>query len=438
MAASQNPLSTWPSQSRSWTLVILLTVIYILSFIDRYILGLLIEPIKADLGLTDTQIGLILGPSFAIFYALMGLPLGWLADRKRRTWIIAGGLALWSLATALSGLSRNFAQLFLTRIGVGVGEATLSPCAMSLIADSFPPERRGKPIALYSMALSIGAGLAALAGAAVIGWAMTTEFINVPYIGALKPWQLTLIVVGLPGLLLVPIIFFMREPTRRQNNLGRVDEAPSMHEVIKFVIGKWPVALGFVSVFCFMILIGYSTSWGAPTFERTWGWSNIDYAKAIGITLLIVGPLTVNFAGWLSDKWYSKGRNDAPFLIALAGIPIMIIAGIAWPLMPNGHLAIIILGITMMGSALTSATGVTALLNIIPANMRGQVVALYYMTISLFGIGFGPLSIGLMNDYIFGEAGLRYSMAVLPIIFGLPLLAFLPRILRLYRNELNA
>ncbi|MEL7027630.1 MAG: MFS transporter, partial [Pseudomonadota bacterium] len=115
------------------TMVALLTVIYVLSFIDRYILGLLIEPIKADLNLTDTQIGLLLGPSFAIFYALMGLPLGWLADRKRRTWIIAVGLGLWSLATALSGLAKSFAHLFLMRIGVGVGEAALSPCAMSLI-----------------------------------------------------------------------------------------------------------------------------------------------------------------------------------------------------------------------------------------------------------------------------------------------------------------
>ena len=432
-----NQTNVWPKPIRAWGLVILLTVIYVLSFIDRYILGLLIEPIKKDLGLTDTQIGLLLGPSFAIFYAVMGLPLGWLADRKRRTWIIGIGLGLWSIATALSGLSKNFLQIFLARIGVGVGEATLSPCAMSLMADSFPPEKRGKPIALYSTAISVGAGLAALTGAAVITWATQTDTINLPYVGVLKPWQLTMIIVGLPGLFLMPLMFLVREPSRKKNTIEVAEDAPPIREVFAFLKSKWLVAIAFISIFCFTILIGYSTSWGAPTFERTWGWSNVKYAKAVGITLLLVGPTTVYFSGWLSDKFYSRGQRAAPFIIALAGIPIMFFAAIAWPLMPTGNLAMFVLGITLMGSAISSATGVTALLNIIPANMRGQIIAIYYMTTSLFGIGFGPLSIGLMNDHIYGESGLHYSMATLPLIFGLPIMIFLPKILKLYREELR-
>ena len=152
----------YPSAGRAWYMVSLLTVAYIVSFVDRNILGLLIDPIKADLGLSDFQIGLLLGPAFAIFYATMGLPLGYLADRRRRTWIVAAGITLWSAATALSGLARNFGQLFMARMSVGVGEATLSPCAMSLISDSYPEERRGKPIAFYSSAISLGAGLASL------------------------------------------------------------------------------------------------------------------------------------------------------------------------------------------------------------------------------------------------------------------------------------
>ena len=193
-------------------MVILLTVAYVFSFVDRYILGLLIEPIKADLGLSDTQIGLLLGPAFAIFYATMGLPLGWLADRKRRTWIVAAGVALWSFATAASGLAKNFLHLFIARMSVGVGEATLSPCAMSLISDSFPKEKRAKPIAFYTMALSLGAGIASLVSAGVLQWAKSVPAIELPIIGVVAPWQFTFIVVGLPGVLLALLMLTLREP----------------------------------------------------------------------------------------------------------------------------------------------------------------------------------------------------------------------------------
>mgnify|MGYP002624586602 CR=1 FL=1 len=178
----------YPPARSAWGLVILLTIAYVFSFVDRYILGLLVQPIKEDLQLTDFQIGLLLGPAFAIFYATMGLPLGWLADRSRRTWIVGAGVALWSLATAASGLAKSFFHLFVARMAVGVGEATLSPCAMSMIADSFPKDKRGAPIGLYSAALSLGAGFASLIGAAVLVWAKTAPEIVVPLAGAVEPW----------------------------------------------------------------------------------------------------------------------------------------------------------------------------------------------------------------------------------------------------------
>ena len=134
-------------------MVILMTIAYMFSFIDRYILGLLIDPIKADLGLSDTQIGLLLGPAFAIFYATMGLPLGYLADRVKRVWIVSVGVFVWSLATVASGFAQKFSQLFIARMGVGIGEATLSPCAISMITDSFPKKDRGKPIGFYTMGM---------------------------------------------------------------------------------------------------------------------------------------------------------------------------------------------------------------------------------------------------------------------------------------------
>ena len=204
----------YPNSKYAWYMVVMLTIAYILSFVDRYILGLLIEPIKADLGLTDTQIGLLLGFAFAIFYATMGLPLGYLADRKKRTWLVAAGIAVWSAATAASGLVKNFAQLFIARMTVGAGEATLSPCAMSMISDSFPPEKRGKPIAFYTAALSLGAGIASLISAGEMNWAKSEPHLTITLVGDVAPRQFTFVGVGLPGLRLAGLCLFMREPTR--------------------------------------------------------------------------------------------------------------------------------------------------------------------------------------------------------------------------------
>ena len=251
------------SLAYGWLTVGLLTIAYIFSFIDRYVLGLLIEPIKADLGLTDTQIGLLLGPAFAIFYATMGLPLGWLADRKNRVKIVAVGIAVWSIATAASGLARNFTHLFIARMSIGVGEATLSPCAMSIISDSFPPEKRSRPIAVYTMALSVGAGFASLLGAGVLTWAKSGGSITLPWVGELVPWQATFFIVGLPGLVLSVLFFLLREPARSG---GPSVVGGSLPDMLRHVLARWRMYGGFVSVFCFMTIVAYSQGWGAALF----------------------------------------------------------------------------------------------------------------------------------------------------------------------------
>lgn len=434
------PARRWPTPAYSWCMVVLLTIVYIFSFIDRFILGLLIQPIQADLDLTDTQVGLLLGPAFAIFYVLMGLPFGWLADRKRRTFIVAAGLAIWSAATAVSGLARSFLGLFIARMSVGVGEASLSPCAMSLMADCFPKEKRGKPIAFYSMAISLGAGIAALTGAAVIAWATQSDYVTVPGLGDLAPWRVSLLVVGLPGLLLVPLVLFLREPERTVDTVTSNAQGIGYRAVFSYIRGRPASLFGVVWVFGYVILIGFSSSWGAAAFARTWGWSPVQYGQAIGILFIVLGPLAVNLGGWMSDKLLRNGQTAAPLLVGLYGVPVMTVAAVLWPLMPSAGLALIFLGVMLAAVALSSATGVTALLNIIPSNIRGQSVAIYYMATALLGQGLGPLCIGLMNDHVFGYDNLRYSMASLPVIFGIPLFLAVPWILNKYRQsfeELN-
>jgi len=426
---------TYPTARRSWYLVVLLTIAYVVSFVDRTILGLLIEPIKADLELSDTQIGLVLGPAFAIFYATMGLPLGYLADRKRRTWIVAAGVALWSAATALSGLSRNFAQLFVARMAVGVGEATLSPCAMSLISDSFPDERRGKPIALYSSAISLGSGLAALLGAGVLVWAQSSDGAHFPGLGEVAPWQFAFLVVGFPGLVLSLLIFVLPEPKRILEAGQQVHS--HLGHMFAHVGRHWGTYFSFVLVFCFMTIVAYSHGWLAVTFKRTYGWEVADFAFYNGLATLLIGPAAVNFAGWLSDRLTLKGMQDAPMRIALTGLVLAMPPAALGPMVDNAWLAFSLLAFSNVGFAFISATGVTALLKIVPPRIRAQTIALYYMAISLSGLMLGPTLVGVLNDAAFGAEGVRYSVALLPVLFGLPVLLLMPVILRRYRQALT-
>ncbi|MFW2404644.1 MAG: spinster family MFS transporter [Gammaproteobacteria bacterium] len=425
------------SYKYAWYTVVLLTIAYIFSFIDRYVLGLLIPPIKEDLGLSDTEIGLLLGPAFALFYTTMGLPLGWLADRARRTWIVSAGITIWSLATVACGLARNFGQLFLARVSVGVGEATLSPCALPMIADSFPEERRGKPVAFYSAALTIGAGIASLAGAGVLAWSKTVSDIDLPLVGQVAPWQFTFIIVGLPGLPLAVLMFFLREPIRQDlGKVGDSDEAGLM-DALRYVGSRRRTYIGFAAIVCVMTVVAYSQGWLPTMFERTWGWPREKYALYNGLALLILGPTCVALAGWTSDRLAAAGRRDAPLLIVITGVLILVPTGVLAPLMSNAWAAFVMLQINTVGIAILSATAPTALLNITPGQIRGQVVALYIIVISIAGLMLGPTSIGVMNDFIFGEEGIRYSTALVPLLVGVPILLTVRGTRRAYLRELN-
>lgn len=429
----ENNERTYPSSKYAWYTVIVLTVAYVLSFVDRYILGLLIEPIKADLGLTDTQIGYLLGLAFSLFYATMGLPLGYLADRKKRTVLVAAGIAVWSVATAASGLAKNFWQMFIARMSVGAGEATLSPCAMSMISDSFPRAKRGRPIAFYTAALSLGAGVASLVSAGVLTWAKSVPQITLPLVGDVAAWQFTFILVGLPGLLIAALMLTIREPVRQRTK--GADVSPEFSTMLRHVGGRWRVYVSFVAFVCLMTIIAYSQGWYAAMFQRTWGWEAEKYATINAFVLLAVGPLTVNVAGWLNDRFYAKGNKDAPLLIMIIGACIMVPTGIVAPLMPSPEIAMAILALNTVGIALTSATGVTGLMNITPGEIRGQTVALYYMVISLSGLLLGPGTVGWLSDNVFGNEHLNYAAAAIPAIFGIPVLLLISYARRVYLAE---
>ncbi len=419
-------------------MVVLLSAAYVLSYVDRYILGLLIEPIKADMGLSDSQIGLLLGLAFAIFYATMGLPLGWVADRWKRTWLVGIGMALWSAATVASGFARNFWQLFIARMSVGVGEATLSPCAMSMIADSFPSERRGKPIALYTMSMTIGSSVASLIGAGVLVWAKSSPDVSLPILGEMRPWQLAFIAVGAPGLLFAGFFFFMREPVRQIKAMDDPDLGGThLNDMFAYVGKRWKVFGAFMLQVCVMTICAYSHGWLAATFERTWGWPPEQYALVNAVVILITCPPTIFACGYLSDRLAAKGRRDAPLLLLVIGTIVHVPTGIVMMLMPTAELAWVFLGINLVGMSMISATNALTLLGITPAKIRAQTVALYYMVMSLTGLILGPGTVGFLSEYVFGEKNLRYALSAVPAIYGLVPVLLIPLTRRLYKEQLE-
>lgn len=261
--SEQDPQQTsdgYPTPKYAWTLVAFLTLAYISSFIDRYILGLLIDPIKADTGATDFQMGL-LSSAFTWVYALAALPLGFMVDRRARTKLVAIGIFLWSLATIWTGVAKSFFQLFLARMSVGVGEAILSPAAFSMIGDSFPKERRGLPIAVYSMALVIGAAVANLLSGGILKWAATIGEVSLPFVGQIATWQFIFIVVGLPGFILAAVFLFLREPPRIESSPR---EGASLGDAFVWIGHNWAAFFTFVPIFMCMVAIAYGQFFNAP------------------------------------------------------------------------------------------------------------------------------------------------------------------------------
>lgn len=420
----------YPKPATAWTMVVLLTLAYVLSYVDRSILGALVQPIKADLGVSDEQMGYLGGLAFGLFYGLVGIPLGWLADRRRRTHIVAAGVVVWSLATAVSGFARSFWHLFVARMAVGIGEAVLSPCAMSLISDSFPKEKRGKPIGFYSTALALGTGLSGLIGALVLS--MGANGVTLPLVGELKAWQFAFVAVGLPGVVLAAAFLFVPEPVRRGT-----DVTPHGFGAAFAHVGKHIGSLGGVALLAsVMTTIAYSHFFLVAAFARKFDWSGQQFLAVNGTLNLVLGPIVVFGTGWLIDVLRKRGMRDAAFRVLVWAFVPMVPLEAAFIYMPTPELAI--LGNACGGICIgaITAAAILALLDITPAAMRAQIVAFYYMMISITGQLLGPTTVGSLSTRVFGEDQLHHALAVVPVIYGTVPLLMLPLIIRAYRKRL--
>ena len=414
--ANRQSEAPWPKPAYSWYVVAILMLAYTNSFIDRQILSLLIEPIRADLDITDTQVSLLAGLAFTIFYTLMGVPIARLADQKNRRTIIAIGIASWSFMTAVCGLAQNFLHLFLARVGVGVGEATLSPAAMSMISDYFPREKLDRAIRINSMGIHFGAGLALIIGGYVIKLVTDAGDITLPLLGTIAPWQMTFILVGLLGIPVVLLVMTIKEPLRR----GRAKEgsveaknASSVPVLVAFVkSNRWTVTWHFLAFSFIGIGIAGFLVWTPTFFIRTYGMEAHTIGFIYGIVLFVGGTSGVYAGGYLADWLQKRGREDAilraAFYSAVAVVPFAVMT----PLMPSPTLAVIGLACTSFLLAMPQGLPAAALQVISPNALRAQMTALYFLVGNLIANGFGPTLFALVTDYVFGDPNmLRYSMA---------------------------
>lgn len=404
----------YPSaRAANYALAVML-VAYILSFIDRNIMSVLVGPVREYFDISDFQFSLLHGVAFTIFYIFMGLPIGWLADRYSRKWIITTGIFFWSLTTCLCGLAKTFGSFFAARVGVGVGEAALSPSAYSLMGDSFPPNRLRWATSIFAMGICLGSGLSYKVGSWMYEWLGTQDFSNIPVINELEIWQMTFIGVGLPGFIVVILMMFVREPKRIvPAGMDSSEEVP-VSELVKYLKTNWRVYGSICAGVAFMAIIGYGLlMWNVEFLMRTYGTSRLEAGSTLG-NILIIGGTAGTFAGAVFASWLQRrGYEDANLRMTFLAALILIVPAIAAPLMPTAELAIAIMWVVIFIHYTHLGVVFAALQLITPNRMRAQASAILLFMANFFGLMLGGSAIAFLTDFVLGgDDQLRYSLSI--------------------------
>ncbi len=386
--------------------LLMLLLAYILNFVDRQIVGILAVPIKADLNLSDTQLGMMGGLAFAIFYATLGIPIAWLADRFSRKWIETVALAIWSGFTALCGMAGGFTSLFVARLGVGVGEAGGVAPAFSMISDYYPPEQRARALSILTLGLPVGSALGLFIGG---------------FLAAEYGWRFAFIALGIAGFVLAPIFaIVVREPERGAFDPPETQTAGSASalDVLRRVAAKptfWLVSLGSATA----SMLSYGLGFWLPSFiARSHGLDISDTSKFLGTVAITGGIAGILLGGYLTDHFGQRDRRAymrIPAIAFLIGFPFLL-AGIYVESLP--WVFALLLVPQAMGYVWTGPS-VSIIQNIAPASMRATASAIYLMIVNFIGLGIGTMVFGLLSDSltsVYGDSALRYSIMICAVV----------------------
>jgi MFS family permease len=444
-AAASGDSRSYPSAFVAWYSVAVLMLIYVFSFIDRTAISLIVEPMKRDLHISDTQIGMLQGLAFALLYTFLGLPIARLSDRHSRRAIIAAGVFIWSIMATLCGLARTAMQLFIARIGVGVGEAALSPAAYSMITDTFPRSKLGSAFGVYNIGITIGAGIAFLVGGIVVAAVSHAgASYTLPLLGEVRAWQMVFIVTGAPGVVLPLLLLTFREPARRGILRTSSDQPtaalprPPLREVLSYVwLNRKFYCLHFVAL-ALLSMCGYCVAAWLPTaLIRAYGVSYGQVGKILGVSTILMNSTGMLLAGILCDRLTRKGSKDAPIVVALisaCGIAVFGCLPSVMPTVPLVWVALFVAGLTFNAY---NGVGPMAVNQVTPNQYRAQVSAVYLFVVNALGLGIGPTLVPLLNDHLFHDPlKIRFSLIIVVFCAALTAITLLWIVRPIYRQKL--
>jgi MFS family permease len=398
----------------AWCVVGVLLVAYTVSLLDRQILSLMVQPIRRELGVTDVQIGLLQGLAFVLFYSTLGLFLGRVADKRNRRNMIIIGMIVWCIATAACGFAHNFRELFLARMIVGAGEATLTPAAYSMIADYFVPERRARASTIFAMGVFMGAGLAMTFGGLAMSATSGIGDVTLPLIGSLRGWRAAFVIVGLPGLLAAALMLAVREPMRRERGVDGAHRAATM----LFFRTNAVILMLICGMCCLASAVNFSLLAWLPTFFiRDFAWSASEIGSVYGLILLGAGSTGIVAGGWIADRLVAAGRTDGVMYTGVWSMALFVPTAAAVGLAGSGTLSLILLfGATFLGVIPVGLTPV-ALFQVTPNEFRGQVVSLNSLLVAVVGMGMGPLLVAWLAERVFrDEHAIGRSISIVALL----------------------
>ena len=418
-------MRSYPEKKHSYSAVAILTLAQVFAFIDRQIPSMLVEPIKQDFNLTDSQIALLGGVAFSIFYAIMALPIGYAVDRYTRTKVLGTGIFLWSLMTALAGLANSFGKLFGARIGVAVGEAVMAPISVSLVSDSFPENKQGKPMGIITAGVYIGIGITLLGGGFLIDYLTSIGGITLPLIGYLKPWQATFMIVGIPGLVLALAAFYLKEPQRIEQQVDR-DQLVGRKNVFIHLKEHRKTLVPMFGGLIFMALIFYSFSFWAPTMMiRTFNISLTEVGFTLGVITIISSITGTIIAGSAVDYLRNRNYSDAPVRAAMIAVILALPPIISLSFVQSELSAWICISLYLLFISSFAPLGLLAISGVSTGNVKGQTAAIHAFLMMAFGLSLGPQLTAFFTDFVFVDPNLLINSISLTGLIVLPISALL-------------
>jgi MFS family permease len=405
----------WPSPWRAWWAVAIFCAAGVLSFTDRQILSLLVDPIRSDLRISDIQVSLLQGLAFSLIYSIAGLPLGRLADTLPRRAVMIAGVVIWTLSTVGCGLANSFSSLFVARLFVGVGEAALAPAALSIIADLFPLHRRGTAIGLFLMGMVVGQGVALGIGGTLLATAQSGLLTQAPVLAAYAPWRVALLLLGPPGVLVALTLLTVPEPARR----GQSAAALNLHETLMVFVQRRRVVLPLLGAMALMSAGDFSLlNWTPTLLSRVFHLGPAAIASLFGGAVIITGLIGTVAGGLVSDRLARSRGLPVRAKVAAAGAVFALPGAMVWAA-PSSGWVLTAFGVWSTLSSATATIGITAMQEAVPNAVRGVSIASISFGNMFVGLGLGTLVTALLTDVVFGDPlAVAKSISVVVAVAG--------------------